>query len=120
MPKLYIGNAFSLSMLDIAKGSWTAVRIWKLENIEDVKDTINMYVSQGYDVVSFVGHESTAKLMSKLLGMKIPANRIQVETDFVDDVMIVFQLLKRLPPATELSEEELKKIPHAWYLITGT
>lgn len=120
MPKLYIGNAFSLGMLDLQPGEWTSIRIFKLESDEEAIDTVNRYLERGYDLESYVGHESTAKIISKKLKMKIPVKRIAVETNMVDDVILVFQLLQRIPPATELSEEQLEKIKYCWYFITGT
>ncbi len=60
--------------------------------------------------VSAVGHQGTADFMSKLFGINIPMNRIQV-TMQTGDRAIVFRLLKRLQEGVVLTEEELKHIP---------
>jgi len=120
MPKLYLANAFSLGMLDLMPGEWTRIRIFKLRDDNEAKETIRDFVEEmGYDIVSAIGHESTAKIISKKLGFKVEVNRISIETNLVDDVILVFQLLQRLPPATELDEEQLQEIKYAWYLIRG-
>jgi hypothetical protein len=60
--------------------------------------------------VSAIGHEGTAKLLSTILGMEVPVNRVQIQMQPGDDA-IVFQVLQRLPEGVVLTEEQLKKIP---------
>ena len=71
--------------------------------VEQVKETLR----DGF--VSAVGHESTAKVLTELLGMKIPANRITVDMK-PGDVAIAVQFLKRLPEGKVLNESELLKL----------
>lgn len=63
------------------------------------------------DFISAVGHEGTAKVMSQLLGIEIPNNRIMVQFD-VDDEALVFKLDTRLPEGKVLSAEELENLPY--------
>lgn len=71
--------------------------------VEQVKEILK----NGF--VSAVGHESTAKVLSELLGMEIPTNRITVDMK-IGDVAIAVQFLKRLPEGKVLNETELMKL----------
>jgi hypothetical protein len=66
--------------------------------------------------VSAIGHESTAKLLTALLGVEIPYNRIQVRLQ-KGDRLLVFQLLTRLEEGRVLDEDELRRLPHKFYIV---
>jgi hypothetical protein len=59
--------------------------------------------------VSHVGHESTAKVLSQLLGEQIPTSR---EPWDGTGIGIAFQLTQRLGEGQILSEEELRALPY--------
>jgi Domain of unknown function (DUF1874). len=59
--------------------------------------------------ISAIGHEGTAKLLSQLLGINIPVNRITVFFE-PGDIGIHFFLKQRLPEGKVLTEEELKEL----------
>jgi hypothetical protein len=66
--------------------------------------------------VSAVGHEGTAKLLSQLLGIQIPAER---RTIFMrpGDRAVHFYLKSRLPEGVVLNEEQLKSLPF-WLVLS--
>ena len=103
--RIVVANAFSLSMM---RGSGLlSVKELSREELQKTIELIRKYVQKGkLQVYSVVGHESTAKLLSQLLGMNVGVNReryILEETD----VLFVMQLLERLAPGKELSITEL-------------
>ena len=101
--RVYLGNAFSLSMVDVQDKPVT------LELRRVGLDEVKAILSSGF--VSAVGHPSTASALSKILGMEVPANRISIQLQ-PGDTLVVFQLaLGRLPIGKELTEEE---ILNAW------
>jgi hypothetical protein len=60
--------------------------------------------------ISAIGHDSTAKLLSMLLGIDIPVNRIQVEMTS-GDIGLHFVLKKRLPEGQVIKTiQELEEI----------
>jgi hypothetical protein len=59
--------------------------------------------------VSAIGHEGTAKVLSQLLGINIPTNRVSIFME-TGDVAIHFFLKTRLPEGKILSEDEVKKL----------
>jgi transcription antitermination factor NusA-like protein len=60
--------------------------------------------------ISAIGHESTAKLLSMLLGIDIPINRIQVEM-VSGDIGLHFVLKKRLQEGQIIKDiQELQEI----------
>ena len=107
MPKIVLCNAFSLSMISKTP---TAVGIW-----EATTEQVKKLLQGGFE--SAVGHPATASLLSKLLGMPVKAERKMVTLD-EDTILVVFQLLTRLPEGKILSEEELKQLPHKWFIVT--
>lgn len=71
--------------------------------------------SKGF--VSAVGHESTAAIMSELLGVQVPVNRIQV-VPVPGDKLLCFKLKRRTPEGVVLSKEEIKQLGYEWVLMT--
>ena len=66
--------------------------------------------------ISAVGHQGTADLLSRILEIKIPANRVSIKMA-KGDVAIVFRLLQRLPEGTVLSEQELAKLDYEFGML---
>jgi hypothetical protein len=56
--------------------------------------------------VSAVGHESTARVLSSLLGTDVPFNRAQISIK-EGDVIVSFQFLVRLPEGKVLGDDEV-------------
>jgi hypothetical protein len=79
-------------------------------DIEEVKKIL----TGGFE--SAVGHQTTADFLTKLLGIELRAERKQV-TLTPDTILVVFQLLGRLPEGHVLTEEELSRIPYKFYLV---
>ena len=97
--KVILSNAFSLSML---KQLPALIRVEEI-SVSEVKKLL----SQGFE--SAIGHESTAKLLSQLLGVEVHAKRTMVTLE-PSTILIVFQLLERLPEGKILSLEEVKQL----------
>ncbi|MBX0310281.1 MAG: DUF1874 domain-containing protein [Sulfurihydrogenibium sp.] len=105
--KVYLTNAFSLSMLtgDYAK---LTVREMTLQEAKSFLKT--------YGFISAIGHSSTAELLTSLLEMKVEMNRIQVKLE-PSDVVVVFQLQTRLAENQVLTKEELEKLQYKFYKV---
>lgn len=65
---------------------------------------------------SAVGHESTAEIMSELLKVEVPVNRLQVKP-VPGDQMLCFKLKKRAPEGVILSKEEINKLGYEFVLM---
>lgn len=92
MSKVYIGNAFSLQMVNLKKYS---VKIEEVD-VENLKKTGLLS-----DCTSAIGHEDTANVVSNDLDMDVPANRINISLN-QGDTLIVAQLVGgRLPEGTK-------------------
>jgi len=102
---LFIANAFSLNMV-------TAPAVVKVSevDIETVKD----FLKNGY--TSAVGHQSTADYIKVVTGIDVVANRISISLK-PGDMLIVLQLLGRLPEGSVLSQDDLAKVPCKWYMV---
>ena len=111
MVRVYLANAFSLSMLP---APYSKVAIKKID-LDEARRIV-----KEYEWESAVGHASTAAILSRILGVDVPAERKMIKIDF-DRPVLVIQLLFRLPEGKVLSEEELaeavKSGKVAFYLV---
>jgi hypothetical protein len=107
--RLYIANAFSLGMLPPQTGE-VYLRVKEI-NAQTVS---GMLKTQPF--ISAVGHEPTSRFLSEILGVEIPVNRIQIQLQ-KGDVLVVVQLLARLEEGKVLTKEELQKIPHKFFIV---
>lgn len=73
----------------------------------------------GVELDSAVGHESTAILLSTLLGRDIPTNR-QLFAQQVGQKALICKLDGRPPEGVALSLEDLKEIGYSFKLLTRT
>ena len=84
--KLYIGNAFSLSMLnrDVQSGHGSDP-LFPPRIPRPVTDDVALAIIDAYQrigtIESCIGHPDTATLFSTLLGIELPVNRISVKLD---------------------------------------
>jgi len=107
---IYIANAFSLNMLPgISKEYTIYIREATLEEVKQILNT-------ELEVISAVGHQATATVLSQLLGKEIPTNRITIQIT-IDDILIVFQLLARLEEGKVLTEEEIRQLKYKFFVI---
>ncbi len=100
---MYVVNAFSLSMLGAnlpPEGRTIRVRPISLEEAKTLL--------QG-EFISAVGHPSTAAVISTLLGVEVPPNRVSI-TVGPGDKILVFQLAVRLAEGQILSAEEVQDL----------
>jgi hypothetical protein len=79
-----------------------------------VEEAKQLVASQPF--VSAVGHEATAQLLSRLLGVTIPYNRIQIYMQ-PGDKGLHFFLRTRIPEGKILSEDELKGLDY-WLVLS--
>lgn len=106
---LYLTNAFSGSMLgDTPHGS--IVFRWI-----DQEEVI-AYLQKYDDFTSAVGHQGTAEVFSKRLGIEVKPNRLFVQLKG-GDIVIVGQIMTRLPEGKILSAKELESIEIRWLLV---
>jgi len=85
---IYLANSFSLQMLDLEKVSTVVVTPLSEQEVKGL-------LASGF--VSAVGHQDTADILTNLLGIHIPFNRINVSLT-QGDTLVVAQLTGgRLP-----------------------
>jgi hypothetical protein len=96
----YLCNSFTLSMLSPSLLDGGVVIKASPISLGEVKALIK----EGF--ISAVGHESTAKVLSSLLGTTVPFNRAQISITG-GDVIVSFQFLVRLPEGKVLGEDEV-------------
>ena len=119
--KIYLLNAFSLSMLAPSAftpgrgvyGGGAATILVESIDLEKVRELL-----QRHGFISAIGHESTAQFLTQLLGLPVAYNRVTVQLGR-GDAAIVFQLLGgRLPEGRLLTEEELATIRYQFFYVS--
>lgn len=92
MAKVFIANAFSLQMLSCEQSH--DLHTWQMS-----KRQVGFLFAET-KVISAIGHQDLAEVVSGELGFEVPANRINVRLE-KGDTLIVAQLLGgRLPEGT--------------------
>jgi len=100
---LYVFNA---KIVPIALNYESALIEYRKLTIEEAKALI-----REKKFISAVGHTATAELLSKLLDIEIPTNRITVELHPGDEALC-FGLRTRVQEGKVLSKEELEKLEY--------
>ena len=65
------------------------------------------------DVISAVGHQATAEVMTELLGQHVEANRLNVFPQ-VGDEFLCFKLKQRPPEGAILDRDQLEELGYEW------
>jgi len=102
--RIVISNAFSPNMLEKSE----LVAIFKLD-IDSAKQLVNEAYRNGRPIISIVGHQSTANLLSQMLGIEVPVNRVDYKLSEYD-LLLVFTIPVRLPEGRVLTDEEIRQI----------
>lgn len=108
MTKLAILNTSILT----SEGTFTLQSI----SLDDAKKLI---AENENEILSAVGHQSTAEILTCLLGIEIPVNRIQFKQE-AGQQALVFKLLGRPPEGKILSKEEVEAIGYKFQLLERT
>lgn len=103
--KFYILNALITPFQDeTASFSVSRIPLERAKELYNIEKRLN---PEG--IVSAIGHESTAKLISELLEDEIVMNRTTVHFQ-PDDVALAFVLKQRAPEGKILTKEEILKL----------
>jgi hypothetical protein len=85
LPRVVLLNAV------VTRSDRPAIIVSKPVSLEEVREL----VGNASEVVSYIGHEATAKLLSTLLGVEVPVSRAMYVPQR-SDVAVVVRLKKRL------------------------
>lgn len=85
--------------------------------LDEARGLIKEFAVEGKEVISAIGHESTAELLSSLLDYRVTANRIAFKQS-TDDAAMVFKLLSRPTEGAILTRAELERIGYEFALLT--
>lgn len=92
-------------------GNYTIIDV----DLDTARNFISEYGVEKLD--SAIGHESTAKIMSTLLGVEIPVNR-QMFRQAVGQQALVFKLDGRPEEGKILTVEDIERIGYKFQLLT--
>lgn len=83
------------------------------------KALVHHALGAGVELDSAIGHESTAQIMTELLGTNIPVNRQQFAQQ-PGQQALVFKLKGRPPEGKILTSEEIEAIGYEFKMMTRT
>lgn len=97
----------------------TAAGVFNYETLspQAAQRLISDFQKSGREIVSAVGHEATAELMTRLLKFPVRFNRTEFNQS-LEDVALVMRLKKRAPEGKVLCCEELEDIGYELGLLT--
>lgn len=108
--KIYLGNAFSLSMLDReAQRNQAGDAVYANPRIprpvDDPVGWLDQYEAVGADIISVVGHADTAAVFAAVLGRPVAVNRATIKLEKGHCLLVGQYIGPRLPEgATTLPE----------------
>jgi len=100
MVRTVVANSFSLNMLG-QDAVVSCRKITKEEFVERIK--------QAKALVSIIGHQGAADLVSVISGVKVEMNRVNF-TISDDDILLVVVIKERLSEGAVLGKEEAERI----------
>lgn len=108
MGKIYLLNSL-VTPIDFSRFLGAKVSLKRIS-----VDEARRILSNGF--ISAVGHEATAKLLSRVLGINVPLNRNSIFME-KGDRAVHFFLKQRLPAGTVLEEAELANLEY-WLILS--
>lgn len=107
---LYLSDTFSLGMINFQGKNNVEIQVHEIHSWnEDVtllaKELPKMLMDHEGGFVSAIRHTETALFLSNILGIDIPVNRIELNLNFSDSLIVVQVVGGRLPKGcTELPD----------------
>jgi hypothetical protein len=77
-------------------------------SFQEAKEVFQAFQNKGYTIISAIGHEGTAKLLSQILDYEVPFNRIQI-TLSKGNIGLIITLAFRPEEGRIFNYEELKQ-----------
>ncbi|MBS7618508.1 DUF1874 domain-containing protein [Candidatus Bathyarchaeota archaeon] len=108
MGKVYLLNSL-ITPVNFEKFSSAKISLTRID-----AETAKRVLSKGF--ISAVGHEATAKLLSRVLGLPVPSIRNSIFME-KGDKAVHFFLKQRLPEGVVLDETELTKLDY-WLILS--
>jgi len=102
-----MGRLYVLSMLSVPVNfdrNQNVIIKYRAISVDEARELL-----RGREFISAVGHESTAALLSQLLQVNVPYNRVTVFLEPGDEA-ICFALKSRPPEGKVLSADELRQL----------
>lgn len=84
--------------------------------LEEARALVGEFRQEGKSIQSAIGHQTTAELLSTLLGIAVAVNRTEYQQT-VGDAALIFKLKGRPPEGKVLSREELEEMGYEFGLL---
>jgi hypothetical protein len=90
--------------------------VYRPLTLEEARELVKEFQREGKSIQSAIGHQSTAALLSSLLGINVVANRVEYRQT-IEDAALIFKLKKRPLEGKVLSREELEEVGYEFGLL---
>lgn len=105
MAKLYIFN----TTIIVNDGTYKMSTV----SLDEAKEIL----ASNPNFISAIGHDSTAQIISSVLGTEVPMNRVNASFEEVGDKALCFKLNSRPKEGSILSLQDLQEIGFSWKLL---
>jgi len=85
-------------------------------SLEEARALVSEFQREGKSIQSAIGHQTTADLLSALLGIAVAVKRIEYRQT-IEDIALIFKLKGRPPEGKVLSREELEEMGYEFGLL---
>ena len=109
MKRLILFNASILT----AYGTFS----FELLSFERARELVHSYQNANKEIISAIGHQATAEIMSEILEFPVAKNRHEF-TQKTDEAALIFKLKKRAEEGEVLSRAEIEEIGFEFGLLT--
>ncbi len=92
---------------------------FELLTFDEARELVNAYRRENKEIISAVGHQATAELMSEILKFPVNKNRLDFSQK-VDEAALIFKLKKRADEGEILSRAEIEEVGYEFGLLTKT
>ncbi len=92
---------------------------FELLSFEQAKELVQSYQNANKEIISAIGHQATAEIMSEILEYPVAKNRLEF-TQKTDEAALIFKLKKRAEEGEILSRAEIEEVGFEFGLLTKT
>jgi len=90
---------------------------FELLSFDEAREIVHKYKKENKEIVSAVGHQATAEVMSEILEFTVEKKRLNFSQN-IDEAALIFKLKTRAEEGEILSRAEIEEIGYEFGLLT--
>ena len=90
---------------------------FELLTFNEARNIVHKYKKENKEIISAVGHQATAEIMSEILEFPVEKKRLNFSQE-IDEAALIFKLKRRAEEGVILTRAEIKEIGYEFGLLT--